>query len=120
MLVLPLSAPNNNHSYLSSYYLNAVFFSVYTTIVFVHFFHALPWMISMMMMVMMAMTALTTTMAVILYNGLSIGLCKHLMLMVLALVRPDFHHDYLDDLFDGMTFVDYGEDYDNDALIMAV
>lgn len=117
MLVLLLNAPNNNHSYLSSY-LNAVIFSVYTTIVFVHFFHALPWMISTMMMVTMAMTA-PTTMAVILYSGLLIGLCKHLMLMVLTLVRPDFHRDY-HDLFDGMTFVDYGDDYDNDALTMAV
>lgn len=73
-----------------------------------------------MMMAMMAMTA-PTMMIVSLYNGRSIGLCKHLMLMVLMLARPDFLRDYLD-LFDGMTFVDYdGDDYcDNDALTMAV
>lgn len=35
------------------------------------------------------------------------------------LARPDFLlHDYLD-LFDGMTFVDYDDYYDNGALTMA-
>lgn len=85
---------------------------------FAQFVRALPWMISTMMMATMAVTALTTTI-VSLCSGRSIGLCKHLMLMVLTLVRPDFHRDY-HDLFDGMTFVDYGDDYDNDALTMAV
>lgn len=71
-----------------------------------------------MMMATMAMTALTMTI-VSLCSGQSIGLCKHLMSMVLMLARPDFLlHDYLD-LFDGMTFVDYDDYYDNGALTMA-